>query len=359
MPTIITPPTPITTLQEGCDWLRTVYSDLALSFTDTEFLIEILGRSYTIRRPLTHEDKRKIWFVTVTDNDLWPSRTGWSLGYFWHWEYAIDSVAEDFARFYPSPQTIDGGNLFLWLDASDEDTVVLETGTTDVVEQWTDKSVNGFDAVQTVSARRPRLIEGDLNSLNVISFDGLGQHFICPVTNFRDWAIFAVAQFVSSTNTDRGTFFAAMGLETPFSGADAYVLNSNTLGPEGTLQTYIEVQAGFLSSTATLVSGTYALIEYVQKGDLVANSEVGINGTIEALVDCGNTTDDTFDTRVLEGVDITPVTGAVGRTNAGSDPGFDYNYLEGKIAELVLYNRKLTDPERALVRLGLQSKWQV
>ena len=74
------------------------------------------------------------------------------------------------------PPDISG--LKLWLDSSDTSTVYQDAakttpaGDTDVVGAWTDKSGQGNDATQAVTAAKPIYHTGVLNSLPVVRFAG-------------------------------------------------------------------------------------------------------------------------------------------------------------------------------------------
>ena len=363
MATTITPPGPLSTLAEAVAFLQDVRIDLGPTLTETEFVVEVYGKSYSIRRFFGYEHVNPpwpwVWSITVNDNGQWPGRTSTYLGRQWHWETALDTIITDLTRFFPSPDVIDNG-LYLWLDASVEAQVTIATSTTDEVEQWLDLSDNGFNTdVQAVSADRPRLVTAAQNGLNVLSFDGVVQHLVLPISSFKDWTLFVVGAFSSSAVTDRGTWFAAMGLEPTFAGMDAYVLNSAVLGPEGTLQTYVDSQGGFQSTTAVLAADTFGVMEWSQNAAITGSSDIGLNGTVETLLDCVDLRDDNFDTRRQNSTEPTPVNGAIGRTNAGIDAGFDFHYLEGQIGEVVLYNCRLSDSEREAVRAGLTAKWGI
>lgn len=363
MATTITPPGALSTLTEAVAFLQDVRIDLGPTLTETDFTIEVFGKSYRIRRFFGYERIPPpwpyVWNIEVSDNAQWPGRTTAYLGRQWHWETALDTIITDLTRFFPSPDVIDIG-LHLWLDASVEAQVTVATGTTDEVEQWLDLSGNGYDTeVQAVSADRPRLVTAVQNGLNVLSFDGVSQHLVLPVPSFKDWTLFVVGSFTSSVATDRGTWVSAMGRESPFAGLDAYVLNSAALGPEGTLQTYVDSEGGFQSTTAVLAPDTFAVMEWAQDAAITGSSDVAIDGTVEVLLEGVDLRADNFNTHVQPSTEPTPVTGAIGRTNAGVDAGFDYWYLEGQIGEVVLYNRRLSEPERETVRAGLAAKWGI
>lgn len=359
MATTITPPSPISTLEQALTFLTDVSNDIFPTLTETEFSVELLGKTYSIRKPMVQENPRRVWNITVSDNDAWPGRTSDSLGYQWDWETVIKTVKTDVTRFFPSVEVIEEG-LYLHLDASVPEQISIADGTTDEVQQWIDLTTNGFDTEeQTVSASRPRLVEADLNGLNVISFDGVGQHLILPIDSFNEWTLFVVGKRQTSAVSDRGTFISAMGKEGTFGGLDAYVLQNAVLGTEGVLQTYVDAHGGFLSTTGMTVPDTYFIMEWSQTASVAGVSDAGINGSVDTLVDCLDTRDDVFDSARQPDVESTPVLGAIGRTNAGVNAGFGYHYLEGSIAEIALFNRRLSEEERETVRVGLQAKWQV
>jgi hypothetical protein len=60
----------------------------------------------------------------------------------------------------------------LWLDASDSDTITIDTG----VSQWNDKSGNGLHAVQASVSLQPSISSNFLNGLDVLNFPDNGGH---------------------------------------------------------------------------------------------------------------------------------------------------------------------------------------
>lgn len=59
-------------------------------------------------------------------------------------------------------------NTALWLDASDQTTIAIATG----ISQISDKSGNSRHAIQSSASSQPSLISGGLNGKNIIRFDG-------------------------------------------------------------------------------------------------------------------------------------------------------------------------------------------
>ena len=60
-------------------------------------------------------------------------------------------------------------DLLLWLDANDNSSIVHDSN---LVSEWKDKSGNGNNATQTVSANKPNTETSEINGLNTIKFDG-------------------------------------------------------------------------------------------------------------------------------------------------------------------------------------------
>ena len=94
-------------------------------------------------------------------------------------DYSGNVLAEYNARLYGSEcvcsaetsagWTPDELSPLLWLDASDETTISLSSGS---VSQWSDKSGNNNHANQSTFANMPIYATGELNGLNVVNFNG-------------------------------------------------------------------------------------------------------------------------------------------------------------------------------------------
>jgi hypothetical protein len=85
----------------------------------------------------------------------------------------------------------------LWLDASDESTIVNGVG--DNVAEWKDKSGNGNDAVQTVSGDQPSVGVNTLGGLDVITFDEDYFNLTSQITDVRS-DLFVTNNLNGSTN---------------------------------------------------------------------------------------------------------------------------------------------------------------
>jgi hypothetical protein len=72
----------------------------------------------------------------------------------------------------------------LWLDAADASTITESGG---AVSQWNDKSGNGRNVTQAISARQPVYTTAGLNSKNVLTFTAANQHFLdLPTISLTD-----------------------------------------------------------------------------------------------------------------------------------------------------------------------------
>ena len=116
----------------------------------------------------------------LTDRIIDPTRYPWGSDAFSSWTPADITTA-------------------LWLDAADSDTITLDDS--DNVEQWADKSGNGYDATATGSAR-------PLLTASGLSFNGSGQSMLGSGQLFQQYqdgyGLFEVSSF--ETTSSRFTF---------------------------------------------------------------------------------------------------------------------------------------------------------
>ena len=226
-----------------------------------------------------------------------------------------------------SPANISG--LSLWLKA---DAGVTTSGSN--VTAWADQSGNGQNAT-AAGSYRPTFVSTDaqFNNKPSILFDGVGNSFVIPSINFNintNNSIF-VAFRVSDGET--GTFLTQGGAGNYFIGITDNALNisnSNTAGI---------IAAGLASdNTKNIVSATnnnYSFTLY-QNG-----SQVGDTTVYNEFINDG--------TEMLIGGDTSTV-------NSGQADSY---WLNGKIAEIIVYNRAVTTPERQQVEAYLNTKYAI
>lgn len=218
-------------------------------------------------------------------------------------------------------------NLVMWLDASDDTTFTYSSGT--VVSQWRDKSGNNFHASQGTVASQPSRSTTQ-NSRKTVNFDGTNDtvtipNFICN----SEMSIFVVSNCGTSLFIEHSTD-----------------TNSNSgfyLGGQGTGMFAINRSPGiiFINNTNWL-SGGYSIASAVNSTGL--DMLTYKNGTQQSL---------TLDGRASRSNSYTTATLYIGSRGANS------LWSSGPIAEIIIYNRKVTNKERNLIHTYLGIKWDI
>lgn len=225
---------------------------------------------------------------------------------------------------YPTDLSVKDG-LALWLDAADDTTFSYSSGT--IVSQWRDKSGNNFHASQGTVASQPSRSTFQ-NSRKTVNFDGVNDTVTIP--NFScnsEMSIFVVSNCGTSLFIEHSN--------------DA---NSNLgfyLGGQGTGMFAINRSPGiiFISNTNWL-SGGYSIASAINSTglDLLTYK----NGTQQSI---------TFDSRSSRTNSYVTNTLYIGSRGANS------LWSSGPIAEIIIYNRKVTNVEIRLIHTYLGQKW--
>lgn len=237
----------------------------------------------------------------------------------------------------------------LWLDASDSSTLYDSvTGGSLVaaggsIARWEDKSGNGRHATQSTSGSRPTRQTGVQNGKDVIRFDGLDD-FLTPLNslsilrNKQEGSIFSVCKLSNGTNSD------------------LTVLNISRNGNSTQLRLGLQLTTGssgqqFRAGARRLDSDTFigvttsnnlnynvlASISKYQIGQLFLR----VNGVVNStnLLSSGSTSD--TDSDIVE----------IGKIST--------NYLNGDIAELIVFNSTLSDSNIKIVERYLAGKYGI
>ncbi len=104
-------------------------------------------------------------------------------------------------RAWNPSRLIDGGNMALWLDASDSNSIVDVAG---AVSEWKDKSGNGNNVTQGTEALQPTIIDNEIKFVNADSLQKLLQNNMLPADGKH--SIFIVHNIIDPTASS-GTFF--------------------------------------------------------------------------------------------------------------------------------------------------------
>lgn len=222
-----------------------------------------------------------------------------------------------------NPNKLSG--LSAWLDANDSNTITESGG---AVSQWDDKSGNGNHVTQGTGANQPVTNATTKNSKNVIDFDG-SAWFDTP------------AAYNTLANDDITVFI---------------VSKQTTSGVQGTL---LRGQASGSTKLYLYYASSYVVGGYNNNSHDSVASNAGViewntitfkkNGATQGIqINSGTEITDSA------GVDVATVDAVtIGADYAGSDA------LNGSIAEIIIYNRNLTEQERALVKNYLTTKWAI
>jgi hypothetical protein len=240
----------------------------------------------------------------------------------------------------PTAMTVptDIRGLALWLDAT-QITGVANGG---AVASWSDLSGNARHAVQATGANQPTYVTGALNSKPVLRFDGTSDHLVAPYrgepgtvivvgkatgTNHRD---FCGAKSAEGARVIDGWYFQANepGAQMRFSRSDLRTTNDTRLLAQLPTNSAYHMQIG----TFDYATRTIALYDgggYGQKQ---------------------RTTDP-----AARPIRLSSAT-AIGAAYVSQAPA---HFLQGDIAEVLIYDRRLTDAELNLLGPYLAAKWGV
>ncbi|MEE9510293.1 MAG: LamG-like jellyroll fold domain-containing protein [Candidatus Bathyarchaeia archaeon] len=217
----------------------------------------------------------------------------------------------------------------LWLDASDRPTVIESS---DLVSQWTDKSGKDNDTdVQSTGTKQPTTNATTQNGKNILDFDGgdfFAQALAIRTIPSGNNTLFTIASTTNDTSNERVLFMGVGG------GTRYGLTMSSNSG-----------QVDYLSGT----SGAAVSLSGVTKSDLNIYSCFRDGTTLSIS---------------LNGA--TAVTGTGGADNSSIDEASIGSYrlgvssfLNGSIAEIIMYDRVLSSAEIASVETYLSNKWGV
>ena len=248
-----------------------------------------------------------------------------------------DGVTFTLAKANQNPIPIN--DLVLWLDGEDVDGDSMPEGTSEAglsgaeVITWTDKSGLGNHVSAVASNRRPELNVNQLNGKPTLDFadDRLLTASTGQITPNGSYTKFVVFKY-DVTNTSNNL------ISSDLSGTAFWGAGSNSLS-------VWNVDPAFQNAPGHLTAGGIGTTNYhigATRYDNVANdgnlSVLNLNGE-EVDTDDGQHPHDLF------GVSI----GAHGNGN----------FLDGQIAEAIVYNRSLTDAEIDAVETYLSDKWGI
>ncbi len=232
----------------------------------------------------------------------------------------------------PPPAALPSSGLRLLLDAG---SAAADFGLGVPVTSWRDQSPDGSDAWSSV-ATAPVLVADAIGGQPALRFDGIDDHFNLP-TGFEDFTA-GVSLFVVMRPTvlQQGFKILALG-----NGANQDMLVLGRAGSQNGLQYFTNNEFGnvtWFNSAPVLSEGSAALFAIEHEG---STARVVHNGVVitESAVDLPSVSP--------RGVNY------IGRSY------WREGYLQGDLAEIILYDRTLTDDERSSVEIYLDAKYSL
>lgn len=221
-------------------------------------------------------------------------------------------------------------NLQLWLDAADTSSITSVVG---AVSQWNDKSGNGNHATQGTGSAQPTTGLNSQNGKNVIN-GASGDYMLLP------------SALYSITNADNTIFSVAR--RTAETGSLARIINATEGGSSRMYLQYSATAGAVNYLNATSAAATAA----GSSGNTNTNFQI-IRGRLNGT---------------LLGISVnsaTPSTSNTGSYENGTDALAIFaqptpaNYLIGDIAEILIYNRSLSNAECSQIETYLGNKWNI
>lgn len=229
----------------------------------------------------------------------------------------------------------DLSGLRLWYKAD----AIGSLANNDPVTTWIDSSGQGFDAGQATGGSKPLYKTNIQNGLPVVRFDGVDDFF----TNVT-WS-----GIVDSTGGGIYTILGMINVASSATGAAATYDDACILTDAGGNTGYAHTR----DATGSLTVRAY---NWDGNEDFASVTGVGYSAWRKITQDHDNTT---LRIKSQGGAFATAASGA---PSASGSMLFGSNYagakfFAGDIAEIVLYDRVLTDPERDSIELYLFNKW--
>lgn len=228
----------------------------------------------------------------------------------------------------------------LWLDFADADTLFTDAGSTkvttdgDLLYQVSDKSGNGYHAVQVTSALRPQYKTSIQNGLSAGYADTANSRYMghsYPLGAATDFTILAVYKYQSL-----GNYYGVFG-----SDWDSYVLHTSA---DGTSYAGVNSTSRIVTVANYIVANTNYISTLKKEGSSAGNIRLYKNGG---------------------GVLVN--TGKIAPTPVSNNGGTIFSYrratsghaMQGWIYEYIIYNTALSDDDRSKVETYLNNKWNI
>ena len=230
--------------------------------------------------------------------------------------------------------SVPSSGLKLWLKA---DAGVTQQGSS--VSRWADQSANGIDATQSVAANQPTLVPLSLNGLPVLRFNGVNSFmsFTLPMNGLSGATLILIS--ANSPNVDGN-----------WNGSDNAALFWNETASWGSInlspfQLYAKYRFG-----TTQVNNLPAYTRPRSIGNAPSLTTAIKDGANESLYVNGGLI-------FTQGGKLATIAGVQDTGNLGQ--AYENTYFAGDIAEVLIYNRALSDAERQQVEQYLLARYGI
>jgi hypothetical protein len=198
----------------------------------------------------------------------------------------------------------------------------------DYVTSWNDQSNNGNNAI---AYDGPELITNELNGKSVISFNGLSSYLQAGISlsQNQDRTIFIVGKYNDINDANQQGFLNLLG-----DGAESYVFKQAELD-----ESYYYISPAQIAAPTSVSVGNYHIVS-ISNNTEPNTSTMRINGV------AGNNYYGDMTTQYASYANI-------GSRDANRE------FLNGSIAEIIIYNRGLTTSERQEVESYLANKYAI
>jgi hypothetical protein len=243
----------------------------------------------------------------------------------------------------------DLSSLILWLDGADSATLYVDAGVTNVtddgdsIQEWHDKSGNGYDATQTTESDKPRYTTFSVNENSVVDFQAGNTDFL-NLTKPTEWtSSMDLTNFMVVKFDDETTRQSAIGWYDS-SGGDVggfYLIQDTDLDPDKWRQvTYdssapgnvnLDFQDGSLDTNPHIFGSTFDSTTWTIHLDATQADTTTSAGSLDMSFTAG--------AKIGENSEISSI------------------HINGRVCEIVQYDRALEPFEREMVEGYLAWKW--
>nr|HPN67518.1 LamG domain-containing protein [bacterium] len=304
------------------------------------------GRSLTADEILSNYQAGNVQLQTRTGTDDTPDDGSWE-----EWRPAGSGTETDIDNMdeINQPNSISG--LAMWLKADS----ITGLNDNDTVSNWPDSSGNNRYAAQSTSSYQPIYKTNVLNGQPVIRFDGADDAL--PIMDSNPQSMTSISMFmvhqINSGATSSSYYPLILGGDGNTTGQYLGFETQNSYS--GSSADIVDVFGGYGNDArATLKNeaafGSWKMWSTVSQ-NTVFNTKMYVNGTPATMSSTG--TDQNLSVKISTAAGDN--WGNIGGTHYSVSPSF----YKGDIAEVLIYNRALSDTERRTVEQYLANKYNL